>query len=147
MVIHTVRAGQTPFSIAAEYGVNPTRMMLNNGYTINTPLVTGQSLVILFPDIVHTVAEGETLSDIANLYGINKNQIYRNNYELGGFSNLYPGKQLVISYQDEKLRSIYVSAYSYTFISDYLLRATLPYLSYIIPFTYGTILKACDTLL
>lgn len=137
MVIHTVRAGQTPFSIAAEYGVNPTRMMLNNGYTINTPLVTGQSLVILFPDIVHTVAEGETLSDIANLYGINKNQIYRNNYELGGFSTLYPGKQLVISYQDEKLRSIYVSAYSYTFISDYLLRATLPYLSYIIPFTYG----------
>lgn len=137
MVIHTVRAGQTPFMVAAEYGVNPTRMMLNNGYTINTPLVTGQSLVVLFPDIIHTVAEGETISSIASLYGITKNQIFRNNYELGGFSNLYPGQQLVISYKDEKLRSIYVSAYSYTFISDYLLRATLPYLSYIIPFTYG----------
>lgn len=137
MVIHTVRAGQTPFMVAAEYGVNPTRMMLNNGYTINTPLVTGQSLVILFPETIHTVKEGESVSSIANLYGISKNQIFRNNYELGGFSNLYPGQQLVISYQDEKLRSIYVSAYSYTFISDYLLRATLPYLSYIIPFTYG----------
>ena len=137
MVIHVVRRGETPFSIASIYGVNATRMMLDNGYTLTTPLVTGQSLVILFPDIIHTVLEGETVSSIATFYGISKNQIFRNNYELGGFSNLYPGQQLVISYSGEKLRSIYVSAYSYTFISDYLLRATLPYLSYLIPFTYG----------
>ena len=137
MVIHTVAPGETPASIAALYGVNPTRMMLDNGYTLNTVLVVGQSLVILFPDVTHTVAPGDSVFSIANEYGITTNQLFRNNYELGGIGSLYPGQLLVISYEGEKLRSIYVSAYSYTFISDFLLRSTLPYLSYLIPFTYG----------
>lgn len=137
MVIHVVSAGETPLSIASQYGVNATRMMRDNGYTLSTPLVVGQSLVILFPDVTHIVQPGETLSSIANLYGTTINTLYRNNFELGGFPNLYEGQFLVISYEGEKIGSIYVSAYSYTFISDYLLRSCLPYLSYLIPFTYG----------
>lgn len=137
MVIHTVKSGETPASIAMQYGVNPARMMLDNGYTLDTVLVVGQSLVILFPDIIHVVAPGESVFSIAGQYGITTNQLFRNNYQLGGIGSLYPGQVLVISYEGEKLRSIYVSAYSYTFISEFLLRATLPYLSYLIPFTYG----------
>ncbi|MBR6524032.1 MAG: LysM peptidoglycan-binding domain-containing protein [Clostridia bacterium] len=137
MVIHVVLPGQTPAQIAAIYGVNPTRMMRDNGYTLDTPLVAGQSLVVLLPDVTHIVAPGESVSSIAELYGITVNELYRNNYELGGRPSLYPGQLLVISYQGEKLGAIYVNAYSYPFISDWLLRATLPYLSYLIPFTYG----------
>lgn len=137
MVIYTVRPGDTPTSIAEQFGVNPTRMMLDNGYTLNTTLVVGQSLVVLFPDVTHVVAPGDSVFSVAEQYGISTNELFRNNYELGGIGSLYPGQLLVISYEGEKLGSIYVSAYSYTFISDYLLRATLPYLSYLIPFTYG----------
>ncbi len=137
MVIHVVSAGETPASIAAEYNVSPARMMRDNGYTLDTPLVTGQSLVILFPNVTHIVAPGESVFSIANLYGISVNQLYRNNFELGGKNSLYPGQFLVISYQGEKLGTVYVNAYSYPFISDFLLRSTLPYLSYLIPFTYG----------
>lgn len=137
MVIHVVKPGETPASIAAEYGVNEVRMMRDNGYSLDTVLVVGQSLVILFPDVIHIVAPGESIFSIASRYGISTNQLFRNNYELGGIGSLYPGQYLVISYKGEKLRSIYVSAYSYTFISDFLLRETLPYLSYLIPFTYG----------
>lgn len=137
MVIHVVSPGETPLSIASQYGVNPSRMMRDNGYTPDTILVVGQSLVILFPTITHTVRPDETLSSIAAMYGISINQLFRNNFELGGFPSIYPGQLLVISYEGEKLGSIYVNAYSYTFISDYLLRSVLPYLSYLIPFTYG----------
>ena len=137
MVIYTVRSGDTPTSIAMQFGVNPTRMMLDNGYTLNTTLVVGQSLVILFPEVTHVVAPGDSVYSIAQEYGITTNELFRNNYELGGIGSIYPGQLLVISYEGEKLGSIYVSAYSYTFISDFLLRATLPYLSYLIPFTYG----------
>lgn len=137
MIIHVVSPGETPLSIASQYGVNPSRMMRDNGYTPDTILVVGQSLVILFPAITHTVRPDETLASIAAMYGISINQLLRNNFELGGFPSIYPGQLLVISYEGEKLGSIYVNAYSYTFISDYLLRSVLPYLSYLIPFTYG----------
>ncbi|MFA7636519.1 MAG: glycosyl hydrolase family 18 protein [Monoglobales bacterium] len=137
MVIHVVSPGETPVSIAAQYGVIPTRMMRDNGYSPDTALVVGQSLVILFPDVTHIVQPGETITSISNQYGLSTNELFRNNYELGGRAALYPGQYLVISYRGEKLGPAYVSAYSYPFITDFVLRSSIPYLTYLIPFTYG----------
>ena len=48
-----------------------------------------------------------------------------------------PGEQLIITYDQEKLGSFEVNGYGEPSISDDLLRKTLPYLTYVTPFTYG----------
>ena len=64
-------------------------------------------------------------------------QLQRNNPVLGGGEAVYPGQTLVISYRQEKEGTLSVNGYAYPFIDKALLRATLPYLTYMTPFTYG----------
>ena len=137
MQLHTVLPGDTLTSIAARYGVSVESIVLNNELNVNAPLVVGQVLVILFPEVVHAVSAADTLTSIAARYGITVKELYRNNFRLGGRDIIYPGETLVISYRGEKQGEIEVSAYAYPEIGDALLYKTLPYLTYLAPFTYG----------
>ncbi len=137
MVIHVVRPGETLTSVAQEYGV-PLSLLLN----LNQPsdpnrLAVGQTLVVRFPAQVHTVQQGQSLLSIARQYGLTLRQLWRNNPILGGGERLDPGQTLVISYRDEPDRGALVNAYAYPFIDSALLQSTLPFLSYLTPFTYG----------
>lgn len=137
MTIHVVRAGETIGSIAVYYGVDPTRLRLNNAVPANGALAVGQTLVIRFPRQVHAVQPGETLTSIAAAYGTTVRQLWRNNWPLGGGDALIPGQALIISYFDEKLGPIVSNGYAYPFIDQGLLEAQLPYMTYLTPFTYG----------
>ncbi len=137
MVIHVVRPGESLYAIAQEYGV-PVSQVLNDNQLANPArLVVGQTLVIRFPQQVHTVQSGQTLSSIARQYGLTVRQLQRNNPVLGGGEAVYPGQTLVITYRQEKEGVLSVNGYAYPFIDRALLRATLPYLTYMTPFTYG----------
>lgn len=50
---------------------------------------------------------------------------------------MIPGEELVISYQQAKYGEMSVNGYAYPFIERELLLNTLPYLTYLTPFTYG----------
>ena len=75
MDIHVVRAGETLYEIAGRYGVSPERLALDNGLENPTRLVTGQTLVILYPERSVTVQPGETLSAIAAREGVTVNPV------------------------------------------------------------------------
>lgn len=137
MQIHVVKQGETPSSIAQEYGVPLSRLLGDNGITADTPLVVGQTLVIQFPEVTHTVRAGDTLQSIAAAYGSTLNQLYRNNFFLRGRDGLQPGDLLVISYNQEKRGTLEVNNYAYPYITDDLMREQLPYQTYLTPFTYG----------
>ena len=137
MEIYVVESGDTVFSIAERFGVTPESIIYNNMLPQNQVLVVGQALVILFPEVIHTVRPGETLTEIANLYGVSLTTIYQNNIRLSGRQIIYPGETIVVSYRGEKIRSLEVNAYAYPGIDRTLLRRTLPYLTYLTPFTYG----------
>lgn len=137
MVIYVVQAGDTVSSLSREYGVPASQIIIDNGLTSAARLAVGQALVIQFPLQVHTVRPGESLSGIARQYGLSLRQLYRNNPVLGGESALYPGQTLVISYRGEKEGTLSVNGYAYPFIDKGLLQATLPYLTFLTPFTYG----------
>lgn len=100
-------------------------------------LVVGQALVIQFPERTHTVRPGETLDAIARQYGVSLRQLYRNNPILGGRPLLYPDLTLVLSYRGTKEGTLSVNGYAYPYIDKSLLQATLPYLTFLTPFTYG----------
>ena len=87
---------------------------------------------------MYTAAPGDTVYSIAARQGISTRALYRNNLQLGGRSELQPGEQLVISYEDnERLGQIGVNGYAYPFIDAALLDSAGPFLSYLTPFTNG----------
>ena len=59
------------------------------------------------------------------------------NPSLHGLPVLTAGTVLTLSYASPRLGSLSVTGYAYPFIDRQLLRETLPFLSYFIPFTYG----------
>lgn len=137
MEIHVVRAGETLFGIAGQYGIGLELLRTLNGTPPDDALAVGQTLVIRWPETFHIVQPGDTLAGIARQCDLTLRQLYRNNFELGGQPLIYPGQPLVIVYQDEPARSTYTNGYAYPFISNQLLSAELPYMSYLAPFTYG----------
>lgn len=137
MEIHIVSRGETVFGIALRYGVSAERIIRDNGLSFPYMLSVGEALLILYPEVTHTVRSGETLSGIAREYEIGVNQLLRNNPPLTRETLLQPGEELVIRYQQPKRGSFLVNAYAYPQISNNLLERVLPYLTTIIPFTYG----------
>ena len=69
MKIHVVQAGESVWSIASDYGVDPDRLAADNEVPPSGALAVGQTLVVRFPRQVHVVRSGETLTSIAAAYG------------------------------------------------------------------------------
>lgn len=137
MEIHVVVPGDTLYSLDREYSVPMSLIALDNGLEPSEALVPGQALVIRFPQVTHVVRPGDTLSSIARQYGLSLRALYRNNPALNGRDLIWPGQTLVISYRQTPGPSVRTNAYAYTNIGDDLLFSTLPFLSYLTPFTYG----------
>ena len=136
MIIHTVHRGETLRSIAQRYDISIQQLLRDNGISTVETLVPGQTLVILYPDLVHTVQQGETLYTIARAYDISVNELYRNNPGLALQAQIYPGETLVIRYDQHRIGALYTGGYAYPTIDLQLLQQTLPYMSYLMPFTY-----------
>lgn len=137
MVIHVVQREESLYSIALNYGVPMSQIAIDNGLETPEHLVPGQALVIRFPEKVHAVQSGETLASIARQYDTTLRRLYQNNPALGGTPQIWPGQTLVISYREEPGPELSVNGYAYPFIDPALLQATLPYLTWLTPFTYG----------
>ena len=137
MEIHVVRPGETLYSIAQAHEINETLLWEANGVPPDGALAVGQTLVIQHPRIQHIVQPGQNLFGIARLYGITLRQLYRNNYGLHGLPGVRDGQLLVIAWEDAPEGEIDTNGYAYPFISRRELSATLPYMSYLTPFTYG----------
>lgn len=137
MIIHVVSYGETIYSIARRYGVDPTRLAVDNGVSASGELAVGQTLAVRFPRQLYSVQAGDTLEKVARRFGVTVRQLYRRNYQLGGQPNLTPGEVLVISYEEEKLGTITTNGYAYPYVERRLLDTALPYMSCLTPFTYG----------
>lgn len=137
MVIHVVSAGDTIQSVANRYNIPEFVLRTLNNLEYTSNLVVGQALLILTPTQYHTVAPGETLFSVAQQYNISTNELFRNNPSLSGTASLYPGQTLIVSFENDRTRSIETNGYAYPYIDQTLLRRQLPYLNYLTPFTYG----------
>lgn len=137
MIIHTVSRGETIYSIAQNYGVNVSLILEINGLNESDALLVGQSLLILFPEITHKVREGETLYSIAVSYGKTVKEILRNNPSLIGYPYIREDDEIVISYRTIKEKIVETNGYAYPYVDDEILISSLPYMTYMCPFTYG----------
>ena len=139
MLIHVVEPGETLDTIAAQYGVSAIRLAENNGITNPARLAGGAGpLHSVSGDCAHRRGGGIPSPPSRREYGVSINQLYRNNPVLRGRPEISgPGQTLVTLYDEEIGLPKYISGYAYPFIDKPLLQSTLPFLSYLIPFTYG----------
>lgn len=136
MIIHVVKQGETIDSIAASYGISAERLMLENGFTGDTKLAIGETLVILYPRIEYRVQEGDTLESIAGRHNTSIMELLRNNPYIADRPYIYPGEVIVISYQDQRTRTISTNGFVYPFVDMNVLKKTLPFLTYLTVFSY-----------
>ena len=139
MIIYVVQVGDTITSIANKFGVSETRLILENGISNPTDLVIGQTIVITYPQETYIVKEGDNLSEIALDHGISMMQLYRNNPYLWEREYIFPGEELIISYDTKE--TITTNAYAFPFIDKNILRKSLPYLTYLSILNYKTLRK------
>ena len=137
MEIYVVKPGDNIYSIARRFGVSPIRLAYDNQITSQDFLVTGQALLILFPETIHTVEAGETLAQVAGQYGIEEKQILRNNPFLIDQTYLIAGQQVVIAFEEGEKTAMEVIGYAYPFIARYILREALLYIEKLLIFSYG----------
>ncbi|MBE6672378.1 MAG: LysM peptidoglycan-binding domain-containing protein [Ruminococcaceae bacterium] len=137
MYIYVVTSGDTLYGIAQRYGVSLNLIASQNGLNPNAPLLIGQALIILVPEIQHTVKSGETVYSIAKKYQTSVRALLRNNPAIRYDQPLYPEQTVIISYKTDKRGAILSNGYTYPFISTEQLDSTLPFLSLVTPFTYG----------
>lgn len=138
MNLYTVKSGDSLFSISREFGVPAGLIAVWNAISPPYILVVGQCLLILTPERLYTAVRGDTYSSVAEKNGITERELFSNNPNLyGGAAILYEGQTLVISFAEKPSSSIRMNGYAYTYIEPRILSYSLPYLSYLTPFTYG----------
>ena len=137
MIIYVVQDGDTIASIADRFGISEARLLRENGLPNPNKLVTGQTIVITNPQEIYIVKEGDNLSEIASRYGIPLMQLYRNNPYLWEREYIYPGEEIVISY--DTIDTIITNAYAFPYIDSKILTKALPYLTYLSILNYKTL--------
>ncbi len=138
MIFHEVKSGETLSSIARDYSTTVTSLILYNGIPNPDNLAVGQCIVIVYPKVIHTVKAGESLYSVAAQYDMSINRLYRNNPQLSRENPaLYPGERIVIELEDDILGSFETGGYTYTDTSLSLIDSSMPFMNYLMPFTYG----------
>jgi len=135
--IHVVKANETIYSIASEYGISPQRLISDNGLFGLRNLVNGQSLIILSPSVTHIVKSGETIYSIARNYGITPSKIVRNNPSLILNPYLSEGEEITIVFNNQTDKQISTYGFIYPSIAPDILAVQSIYSTSIAIFSYG----------
>lgn len=133
--IYVVKSGDTLYGIARRFSVSMDELIYANQLQNPSVLAVGQALVIPLYDISHTVKRGESLYSIAQRYGVSVQALLRANPTLGASGRIYPGQVLTVPRGDSPRGRIIVDGYASN-ISESTLRQSLPYLTFISPFSY-----------
>lgn len=95
MQIHTVKDGESLYSIARRYSVPVTKILSDNGL-VGDRLTTGDELLILTPTRTVTVRGGDTVDSISKRFDVKAKAIFSQNPVLKGKYRLHPGQILTV---------------------------------------------------
>ena len=138
MDIYVVKSGDSLYSIARRFGINPDDIFEANQLEDIPYLVVGQSLVIPTTETVYTVQNGDSLWTIARKYGTTVNDIIA----LNGITDpdkIAPGTVLRIPLRSKTYGYIETNAYlepSTTERETEIINDIGEYLTYLSPFSY-----------
>ena len=113
MVIHTVKHGDTLYSISKTYGVSPSKIIENNGLKDPNRLSVGKKLLILTPTKSYTVRGGDTAEKIARRFGVSERELKRYNPYLSEKKGTYAEQVIAIKMDTPSHSSVLFNGYYY----------------------------------
>ena len=137
MEIYVAKRGDTVWQIARRYSTSADSIISANQLQNPNVLSVGQALIIPSDETRHTVSRGDTLYSIARRYGVSLLRLIAANPQITNPNRLAPGQTVVIPTDGQHTREIIVNGYI-TDAGDDTLNATLPYLTFLSPFSYNT---------
>lgn len=137
MLIHVVKSGDTLYAISRRYGTTVDRLTYDNQIDDPRRLVIGQALVVNTSAGTHRVVAGDTLFRIAQNNGTTVAAIMAANPGITNANRIYPGQVITLPGGGRQRRGIDVNGFSVS-TSSSILGETLPFLTYISPFSYQT---------
>lgn len=135
MEIYVVKSGDTVYQIARRYSTPVDDMIFANQLQNPDVLSVGQALVIPNQETRRTVGRGDTLSSIARRHDVSLQRLIAANPQIANPNRIYPGQTITIPTDGQQMREIIVNGYM-THAADSTLNATLPYLTFLSPFSY-----------
>ena len=136
MIIYVVKNGDSLYKISKVYGVSVDEISYVNMLETPDKLVIGQSLIIQIKSYTHIVQRGESIYVISRYYNVSIDDILKLNPNITNPGNILLGEVLNIPGDNRNRKTIDVNGYAYANISDSTLDSSLPYLTYIAPFSY-----------
>ena len=137
MELYVVKSGDTVYQIARRYSTSAESIIFANQLQNPNVLSVGQALVIPKDETRYTVSPGDTLYSIARRHGVSLQRLIAANPRLTDPNRIYPGQTLAVPADVQHMREIVVNGYV-TDATDDTLNATLPYLTFLSPFSYRT---------
>ena len=130
MLIHTVKNGETLYSIARRYSVPATKLLADNDID-GDRLTVGDEVLVLIPTRTVTVRAGETKASIAKRFSVREDTLMTNNPQLALQERLLPGQILTVKQQTPSLGAgCAIGLYKKGCRRDNLARA-LPFITYL----------------
>ena len=133
--IYVVKNGDTVYRVARRFDLPVNDIIYANQLQNPNVMSVGKALVIPNSETRYTVRRGETLYSVARRYGIGLQRLIAANPHINYPNRIYPGQTVIIPTDGQDLREIAVNGYI-TDASDDTLEATLPYLTFLSPFSY-----------
>ena len=136
MIIHTIKPGDTIYSLAKKYDTTVQKIIADNSLENTERLMPGQSIVINVESVKYKAEHGDSLYSIAKKYGTTVFHILASNPEITDPSKISIGQEILITFPRKKLGTIEVNGYAFPNIDINTLENTLPHLTYLSIFSY-----------
>ena len=137
MELYVVKRGDTVWQIARRFDLPVNDIIYANQLENPDVLTVGQALIIPSGEKRYTVRRGDTLYAIARGHGVSPQRLIAANPQIADPNRVYPGQTVVIPAGGQPVREIAVNGYV-TDASDETLNETLPYLTFLSPFSWRT---------
>ena len=136
VIIYTVKAGDSVYRIANQYGITTNDIVYANQLSNPDRLAIGQALVIPVDYFEYTVKRGDSLYSIARRYNLTVSQLLEANPSITNPSMIFIGQSIRVPAGNKVIRSIDVNGYAFPNIRDDALNNALPNLTFLSIFSY-----------
>lgn len=149
LLIYTVRAGDSVYKIANQYGITTSDIIFANQLFNPDRLAIGQALVIPVDYFEYIVRRGDSLYAIAQRYNISVSRLLEANPSITNPSSIFIGQSIRVPTTNNVIRSIDVNGYAFPNIRQDALDVALPNLTFLSLFSYqvredGTLVQIND---
>ncbi len=137
MFIYTVKAGDDLNALSTRFGIPVSRIVADNALRYPNRLVVGQHLIIMSNSIRHVITEGQTMYSLSQEFEVPLDDLLAANPDVNPIA-LRVGEVVNIPQTEEiSRRPAIINGYAYPTITDSALECSLPFLTFMSPFSYS----------